>query len=580
MKRNMLRAGLITCAALVTFMVIACEGSPLLGVVRRPRLLILQGENPIADGGVWYNTGVVAGQSSDPISFTIDNTEGTTDLLFTATTGYVAVTEGLFSVDTQPSASIGAGSSGLFSLVYFPDGAEMVDVAAVTINSNDPDYPSFSFYVVGHPEFGDAGPVGTDVGGGFLVSSFDPGGGFEATREVDDEIHVLVKGTFTAGLNWTSDRDYFLDGYVFIGDGTEDGSNLLTIEGGTTIYGLMGVLPASLVISQYSQINADGNAANPIVFTSTKWPGAPPAWPGTRSHGDWGGIVINGLAPVNREGDQIMAGPYGGDAQDDNSGFLTYVRIEFCGGDIPSMNLATHGLALHGVGYGTTIDHVQVHCSANRGVGVEGGNVDLRHIVVTGNYLNGLSWGGGWQGSAQYVIAQKYPGLGTWSEIGGSSNSDDNNAEPRSNPTIANLTVVGNGVSSGFFFAAGTDAKIVNAIVENVNIGSDEITAGIGDARDITYWGVNVDGANMAEATDWGPIDDGCADGPSNLVGADAQLIGDGDQYSFDMVPSAAPDFASPQATGLDSNGDGYIGAISPGEPNPWTDGWITTAAY
>ena len=49
---------------------------------------------------------------------------------------------------------------------------------------------------------------------------------------------------------------------------------------------------AYLVIQRNAQIIADGTAEAPIVFTSE-------APVGERKVGDWGGIVINGKAPVN-----------------------------------------------------------------------------------------------------------------------------------------------------------------------------------------------------------------------------------------------------------------------------------------
>jgi hypothetical protein len=56
---------------------------------------------------------------------------------------------------------------------------------------------------------------------------------------------------------------------------------------------------------------------------------------GQRSRGDWGGLIINGRAPINfgtgeaaGEGD---TGVYGGNDPNDNSGILRYVRVEFGG---------------------------------------------------------------------------------------------------------------------------------------------------------------------------------------------------------------------------------------------------------
>jgi hypothetical protein len=99
-------------------------------------------------------------------------------------------------------------------------------------------------------------------------------------------------------MTLTSGKQYLLRGGVFTGTG--EGENVtLTIESGTTIFG-ESATKGMLVISRGSKIIADGRADAPIVFTSDK-----PA--GSRNRGDWGGLIINGKAPLNT-GNAIVMG--------------------------------------------------------------------------------------------------------------------------------------------------------------------------------------------------------------------------------------------------------------------------------
>ena len=106
--------------------------------------------------------------------------------------------------------------------------------------------------------------------------------------QCDGDVCTL-SGTITEDLTLTSDIQWVLRGMVAVGDDVNQ--TILTIEPGTTIYGESST-NGFLVITRHSKIMAEGTAAAPIVFTSSKEVGS-------RSRGDWGGLIINGLAPVN-----------------------------------------------------------------------------------------------------------------------------------------------------------------------------------------------------------------------------------------------------------------------------------------
>jgi hypothetical protein len=158
----------------------------------------------------------------------------------------------------------------------------------------------------------------------------------------------------------------------------------LTIPPCTTI---VGGAQSALIVTRGAKIMAVGEKDRPIVFTSN-------AAIGQRAPGDWGGIVILGRAHINQPGGEAAiegidpnasGGKYGpgtaAPVNDDNSGTLKYVRIEFAGFKFGTNN-ELNGLTMGGVGSGTTIDYVMVHQPLDDGFEWFGGTVNASHLVV------------------------------------------------------------------------------------------------------------------------------------------------------------------------------------------------------
>ena len=131
----------------------------------------------------------------------------------------------------------------------------------------------------------------------------------------------------------------------------------LTIEAGTIIKGDKAT-QASLIVEPGGKLYAQGTKDAPIVFTS-----AQPK--GQRKPGDWGGLIVCGNA-INNQGEmQIEGGPrtkHGGNNDADNSGVISYVRVEFAGYPFQK-DKEINGVTLGSIGSGTKIDHVQVSYS-------------------------------------------------------------------------------------------------------------------------------------------------------------------------------------------------------------------------
>lgn len=287
-------------------------------------------------------------------------------------------------------------------------------------------------------------------------------GSAEAVSCVDGV--CTLSGEITEDLTLTADTVWLLRGGVFIGDDEE--RTVLTIEPGTIIYGESST-NGMLVVTRGSQIIAEGTAEAPIVFTSSKEEG-------TRARGDWGGLILNGRAPVNgcdaapcESFGEGGTGYYGGGDAEDNSGVLKYVRVEFAGSLISPDN-ELNGLALQGVGRGTVIDFVQIHMGADDCIEFFGGTAQVKHILCTGAADDNLDWTDGWQGKAQFVVVKQYDDAGD-NGIEADNNGEDNTATPRSHPVISNITLIGAPESDasdiGILLREGTAGEVHNAIV-------------------------------------------------------------------------------------------------------------------
>jgi len=277
---------------------------------------------------------------------------------------------------------------------------------------------------------------------------------------IDKQVCV-VRGRITSNTTWDSSTYWVLRGAVFVESGAA-----LTIEAGTEIFGEFAT-SGSLIILQSAQIFANGTADAPIVMSSDQPIGA-------RARADWGGLIINGKAPLNVPGSQAEGegdtGLYGGTDPDDDSGHLRYVRIEFAGTEFSPDN-ELNGISFQGVGRGTEVDHVMVKASKDDGFEFFGGTVEVKHAISYAIADDSFDWTDGWTGKGQFLIALQ-SGDDADQGFESDNNGDNNNLTPRSNPTIYNVTLVGDpdndvGTESdvGILLREGTSATIRNFII-------------------------------------------------------------------------------------------------------------------
>jgi hypothetical protein len=231
--------------------------------------------------------------------------------------------------------------------------------------------------------------AGTGSFSGVLTVPVDGGG--ELVDTIDADI--------TSDLTLTADTRWILSGFIKVASGAT-----LTIEAGTTIVGDTAVTGSSLWILRGAQIDAQGTAEAPIVFTS----GRPD---GSRAPGDWGGLLIVGNGEINRstaetEGPGGEIETYsGGTDNTDNSGTLRYVRIEFAGFDVSNGDgQELNSLSLYAVGSGTTLEYVQSLAGLDDSFEWWGGAVDGRFLVSYESGDDHFDWSEGYRGRNQFLI--------------------------------------------------------------------------------------------------------------------------------------------------------------------------------
>lgn len=415
----------------------------------------------------------------------------------------------------------------------------------------------------------------------------------------------LPAGTTTIG---GVGQFFALSDATFVGDG-----ETLTILPGTTVFGSENA--HALIVARGGTLNAAGTQANPIVFTSRAdvelqqdgIAGNERTSTSTASQ-EWGGLVINGRAPINdcnsavaggsagcEQSGEGSSGLYGGDQPNDNSGTLQYIRVMYAGFQITGNN-ELNGIAFQGVGDGTTVDHIQVHNNSDDGVEFFGGTVDVNYLVITGSEDDGIDWTSGWTGSVQFALVQNTGRGENGIEADGLENDED--ATPRSNPNLSNFTFLGAPSSNadgsqGIRLRRGTGARLINGIVVNWD-----------------EHGLDVDSAStftLAAATagcSLNPADVDVAFGSlffagNGVVGGDPQIDGDdGDGDTSALAaqcnnivtnqPSTLVDTffpgvnetnvpaVNPTTVTSDFIGANYVGAFSPSETptTNWAAGW------
>ena len=251
---------------------------------------------------------------------------------------------------------------------------------------------------------------------------------------------VVIEGDITSDLTLTPNNTYLLRGFVRV-----QAPATLTIEAGTFIFGENST-QGSLIIKPGAKIMAMGEENNPIVFTSEF---AKSGSAQTPTYGDWGGIILLGNAKINVPGGTAaIEGPgdiYGGTNDDDNSGVMKYVRIEYPGIAF-SPNNEINGLTFGGVGRQTVIEHIQVSYSGDDSYEWFGGTVNCKYLIAFRGWDDDFDTDFGFSGKLQYLVALRDPDIADQSSSNGFESDNDGSGslnQPITSPTWWNVTLIG-----------------------------------------------------------------------------------------------------------------------------------------
>lgn len=396
---------------------------------------------------------------------------------------------------------------------------------------------------------------------------------------------VTVSGSITEDTVWTNNNAYLLDSApVYVGGNpiTNDPAprpTTLTIQPGTVILGST-QNQGTLVVIRDSKIFAAGTPALPIIMSSVQQRGS-------RAAGDWGGLVLNGNAPVNEVGGVIeegegASGPFGGTDPDDSSGVLSYLRVEFAGIRFSDTN-ELNGIAFQGVGRGTVVDHIQVSFNQDDGVEFFGGTVTVSYAFMYGARDDSFDWTLGWQGRIENGVAiQRGDDGDNGLECDNWEFGFDN--QPRSMPSLSNMTLIGrlglpgqeNG--SGARLRAGTAGLITGAIWYNfgrsgVRIQTTESLAQMAQGN-----------LNIANSIVFGNGDHGAYEGDDEAaIGAMMESDANHNLFVDPMLadplnpvkPDIMPLAGSPAADASNAATNDYIGGVDPNYPWIYEE-WIS----
>lgn len=270
---------------------------------------------------------------------------------------------------------------------------------------------------------------------------------------LNDASHVKV---ITGNLTLDANQVYLLTSILSIESGAS-----LTIPAGTIIRGEADADAgnyATIVVAKGGKIYINGTVDNPVVMTSN--------FDGDRARGDWGGLALFGNA-INNQGIDIqmegfnkltayksgLGGLHGGSNDDDNSGSISFLRLEFAGTAL-DVNKEINALTLGSVGRATKLDHIQVSYSGDDSFEWFGGTVNAKHLIAFASTDDDFDTDFGYSGQVQYGIGYKVANQFdlSWKAASGASTSEgfesDNDANgssltPFTSAVFSNMTMVG-----------------------------------------------------------------------------------------------------------------------------------------
>jgi hypothetical protein len=301
---------------------------------------------------------------------------------------------------------------------------------------------------------------------------------FHGQNNDDSRKKDTLQGTITTDRILDANKSYFLKGQVYVKNNAT-----LTIPAGVTVYAQVNSLAANksvLVITQGAKLNINGTANSPVVFTSAAT---------VKTPGDWGAIILLGKAPSNVGIGNVAGLPistdtqYGGNVSNDNSGSITYLRLEYTGGINPpeedewAVDKAS-GLVMAGVGSGTKIDNVMVKYSNDDSFQFVGGTVNVSHLISYNAGDDDFDFDLGYQGDLQFLVGYRTHASSQAVRANGFESYNDSvptSNTPLTRPVVSNMTIIGpqetpvvkTNLNQGVYMRKNTRLNIRNSLVSD-----------------------------------------------------------------------------------------------------------------
>ena len=339
---------------------------------------------------------------------------------------------------------------------------------------------------------------------------------------------IKLAGTYTENLTLDPINTYILNGSLIMASGTT-----LTIPAGITIKAEATGANVYIAISQGAKIIANGTASEPIVLTSAA---------SNPAAGDWGGLIVLGKAPINSVSgsatstSEIASLPYGGTDAADDSGSIQYLRVEYSGGAADGQS-ENNGLSFYGVGSGTLVKYVESYEGKDDGFEFFGGTVEVEYLASINNQDDSIDWTEGFSGKITNAYVKQGPDHDKGIEADGYNSDYGNNANPKwwADPTLTNITIIGNGSSTGgeaVRLRVGTKGTLTNIYIEGFEKGF-----GIhGDAGDNPTGAWVVDGSLHATDVTFSDVTTKLDNQTSEIFTESDFITGDGNGTQTDFA--------------------------------------------
>jgi len=263
-------------------------------------------------------------------------------------------------------------------------------------------------------------------------------------------------GTIIEAVTLSPNIHYYLTGPLIVKKGAS-----LRIPAGTHIEAteLSSDRPQVryIAISQGAKIYIEGEENRPVVMTaSIKYQEA------------WGGLVICGYAPQNKEGiaggvsiSEVGDMSYGGDIENDNSGIIRYLRVEYAGHKYTNEK-EFNGISFFGVGSETIVEYLSSYNCGDDGIEFFGGSVNTKYLVSIRSFDDGIDITDGYTGHGEYWYVKD-----AFKSSVEASNNRDNTAStfPMTNIELSHLTLIGSWEKPYYFREGSGFQKIDNIVI-------------------------------------------------------------------------------------------------------------------